>query len=67
MAMRIEFGATFLSTKNLFDPHRLIANKSPIDFAGENGNGNTFLNGKCHVQNENGHRSPRAQIYAQQL
>jgi hypothetical protein len=26
-----------------------------------------FLNGKWHVQNENGHRLPRSQTYAQEL
>ena len=54
-----------ISGKILFDPHRFLSNKSPIHFAGESGN--TFLNGKRHVQNENGHRSPRSQTYAQQL
>jgi hypothetical protein len=54
-------------SKILFDPHRFLSNKSPIDLAGESGKGNTFLNGKRHVQNENGHRSPRSQTYAQQL
>jgi hypothetical protein len=47
-----------ISRKALFDPHRFLSNKSPIHFAGESGKGNTFLNGKRHVQNENGHRSP---------
>jgi hypothetical protein len=56
-----------LSRKVLFDPHLFFSNKSPIHFAGESGKGNTFLNGKQHVQNENGHRSPRSQTYAQQL
>ncbi len=42
----------------LFDPHSFLSNLSPIHFAGESGNGNMFLNGKQHVQNENGHRSP---------
>ena len=56
-----------ISRKVLFDPHRFLSNKSPIHFAGESGKGNTFLNGKRHVQNENGHRSPRSQTYAQQL
>jgi hypothetical protein len=51
----------------LFDPHRFLSNKSPIHFAGESGKGNTFLNGKWHVQNKNGHRSPRSQTYARQL
>ncbi len=31
---------------------RFLSNKSPIHFAGESGKGNTFLNGKQHVQNE---------------
>jgi hypothetical protein len=56
-----------VSRKVLFDPHRFLKNKSPIHFAGESGKGNTFLNGEQHVQNENGHRSPRSQTYAQQL
>jgi hypothetical protein len=51
----------------LFDPQRFLSNKSPIQFAGESGKGNMFLNGKRHVQNENVHRSPRSQTYAQQL
>jgi hypothetical protein len=55
------------SRKALFAPHRFLSNKSLIHFAGESGNGNTFLNGKWHVQNENRHRSPRSQTYAQQL
>jgi hypothetical protein len=45
----------------LFDPHHFLSNYSPIHFAGESGNGNTFLNGKQLVQNENGHRSPKSQ------
>ncbi len=56
-----------ISMKVLFDPQRFLSNKSPIHFAGESGKGNTFLNGKRHVQNKNGHRSPRSQTYAQQL
>jgi len=56
-----------ISRKVLFDPQRFLSNKSPIQFAGESGKGNMFLNGKRHVQNENGHRSPRSQTYAQQL
>ena len=56
-----------ISRKVLFDPHRFLSNKSPIHFAGASGKGNTFLNGKWHVQNENGDRSPRSQTYAQQL
>ena len=56
-----------ISRKVLFDPHRFLSNKSPIHFAGESGKGNTFLNGKWHVQNKNGHRSPRFQAYARQL
>jgi hypothetical protein len=56
-----------ISRKVLFDPQRFLSNKSPIHFARESGNGNTFLDGKWHVQNENGHRSPRSQTYAQQL
>jgi hypothetical protein len=56
-----------ISRKVLFDPHRFLSNKSPIHFAGESGKGNSFLNGKLHVQNKNGHRSPRSQTYAQQL
>ncbi len=56
-----------ISRKVLFDPHRFLSNKSPIHFAGESGKGNTFLNGKWHVQNKNGHRSPRSQMYARQL
>ncbi len=56
-----------ISRKVLFDPHRFLSNKSPIHFAGESGKGNMFLSGKRHVQNENGHRSPRSQTYAQQL
>jgi hypothetical protein len=51
----------------LFDPHRFLSNKSPIHFAGESRKGNTFLTGKRHVENENGHRSPQSQTYAQQL
>jgi hypothetical protein len=43
----------------LFAPHRFLSNKSPIHFAGESGNRNTFLNGKWHIQNENGHSGPR--------
>ncbi len=53
--------------KVLFAPKRFLSNKSPIHYAWESGKGNTFLNGKWHVQNENGHRSPRSQTYAQQL
>jgi hypothetical protein len=53
-----------ISRKVLFAPHRFLSNKSPIHFAGESGKGNMFLNGKQHVQNENGHRSPRSQTYA---
>jgi hypothetical protein len=56
-----------ISRKVLFDPQRFLSNKSPIHFAGESGKGNMFLNGKRHVQNENGHRSPRSETYAQQL
>jgi hypothetical protein len=56
-----------ISRKVLFDPHRFLSNKSPIHFAGESGKGNTFLNGKRHVQNENGNQSPRSQTYDQQL
>ena len=56
-----------ISRKVLFDPQRFLSNKSPILFAGESGKGNMFLNGKRHVQNEKGHRSPRSQTYAQQL
>ncbi len=43
-----------ISRKVLFDLHRFLSNKSPIHFAGECGKGNTFLNGKLHVQNKNG-------------
>ena len=53
-----------ISRKVLFDPQRFLSNKSPIQFAGESGKGNMFLNGKRHVQNENGHRSPRSQTCA---
>ncbi len=56
-----------ISRKVLFDPHRFLSNKSPIHFDGESGKGNTFLNGKWHVQNKNGNRSPRSQTYARQL
>ncbi len=56
-----------ISRNVLFDPHRFLSNKSPIHFPGESGKGNMFLNGKQHVQNENGHRSPWSQTYAQQL
>ncbi len=35
----------------MFDPHRYLLNKSPIHLAVEGGKGNTFLNGKWHVQN----------------
>ena len=56
-----------ISRKALFDPQRFLSNKSPIQFAGESGKGNMFLNGKRHVQNKNGHRSPQYQTYAQQL
>ncbi len=56
-----------ISRKVLFDPHRFLSNKSPIHFAGENRKGNTFLNDKRHIQNKNGHQSPRSQTYAQQL
>jgi len=56
-----------ISREVLFDPHRFLSNKSPFHLAGESGKGNTFLNGKRHVQNENGHRSPQSQTYAQQL
>jgi hypothetical protein len=54
-----------INRKVLFDPQRFLSNKSPIQFAGESGN--MFLNGKQHVQIENGHQSPRSQTYAQQL
>jgi hypothetical protein len=56
-----------ISRKVLFDPHCFLTNKSSIHFAGESGKGNTFLNGKGHVQNKNRHRLPRSQTYAQQL
>ncbi len=56
-----------ISRKVLFDPQRSLSNKSPIQFAGESGKGNMFLNGKRHVQNENGHQSLRSQTYAQRL
>ncbi len=56
-----------ISRKVLFDPQGFLSNKSPIQFAGESGKGNTFLSGKRHVQNENGYRSPRSQTFAQQL
>jgi hypothetical protein len=56
-----------ISRKVLFDPHCFLTNKSPTHFAGESGKGNTFLNGKGHVQNKNRHRLPRSQTYAQQL
>ncbi len=52
-----------ISRKVLFDPQHFLSNKSPIQFAGESGKENMFLNGKQHVQNENGHRSPRSQTY----
>ncbi len=52
-----------ISRKVLFDPQRFLSNKSPIQFAAESRKGNTFLNGKRHVQNENRHRSPRSQTY----
>jgi hypothetical protein len=58
---------TRLSRKTLFAQHRFLSNKLPIHFAVESGNRNTFLNGKWLFQNENGHRSPRSQTYAQQL
>jgi hypothetical protein len=46
------FGAlTHYKVKVLFDPHRFLSNKSPFHFAGESAKGNTFLNGKWHVQN----------------
>ncbi len=51
-----------ISRKALFAPQRFLSNKLPIHFAGENGNRNMFLNGKWHVQNENGHQSPQSQI-----
>jgi hypothetical protein len=54
----------FISRKAMFDPYRFLSNQSPIHFAGESGNGNMFRNGKQHVQNENRHRSPRSQTYA---
>jgi hypothetical protein len=38
-----------ISKKALFAPHRFLSNKSPIHFAGESGNRNTFLNGNWHV------------------
>ncbi len=56
-----------ISRKVLFDPLRFLSNKLPIHFAGESGKGNTFLNGKWHVQNKNGYRSRRSQTYARQL
>ncbi len=56
-----------ISRKVLFDPHRFLSNKLPFHFAGESWKGNTFLNGKWHVQNKNGHRSPQSQTYAPQL
>ena len=56
-----------ISRKVLFDPQRFLSNKSRIQFAGESGKGNMFLNGKRHVKYENEHRSPRSQTYAQQL
>ncbi len=64
------FGAQInytVSRKILFGPHRFLSNKSPIHFAGESRKGNTFFNGKWHVQNKNGHPSPRSQTYALQL
>jgi hypothetical protein len=54
-----------ISRKVLFAPHRFLSNKSPIHFAGASGNGNTFFNGKWHIQNENGHRLPRSQPWSQ--
>ncbi len=45
----------------MFDSHHFLSNKSSIHFGGERGKGNMFLNGKWHVQNKNGHRSPRSQ------
>ncbi len=56
-----------ISRKALFAPHRFLSNKSPIHFAGESWNRNTFLNGKWHAQNENRHRWPSSQTYAQHL
>jgi hypothetical protein len=50
----------------MFDSHRFLQTNRLLILL-ESGNGNTFLNGKWHVQNENGHRSPRSQAYAQQL
>ncbi len=41
-----------------------IIKESPINLAGESGNGNMFFNGKWHVQNKNGTLSPRSQTYA---
>jgi hypothetical protein len=66
-SVRKKIKYTVISIKVLFAPHRFLSNKSPIHFAGASGNGNTFFNGKWHVQNENGHQSPRSQTYAQQL
>jgi hypothetical protein len=56
-----------ISRKVLFDPPCFLSNKSPIQLAGESGKGNTFLNGRRLVQNENGHRSSRSQTNAKQL
>jgi hypothetical protein len=64
---RAQINCRVVSRKVLFDPHRFLTNKSSIHYAEESGKGNMFLNGKGHVQNKNGHRSPRSQTYAQQL
>ncbi len=58
---RAQINWRIISRKVLFDPHRFLSNKSPIHFPGESGKGNTFLNGKWHVQNENGPQSPQSQ------
>ncbi len=48
----------------------IVSSASPIVkviayyFAGESGNGNIFFNGNWHVQNKNGHQSPRSHTYA---
>jgi hypothetical protein len=39
-----------ISRKNLVEPHRLLSKQSLINFAGDSGNGITFLNGKRHVK-----------------
>ncbi len=64
MAMRTEFAAWIMNSWIFFlvqaaSPFTLLWFGVQIKLTHYNGNGNPFFNGKWHVENGNGHRSPR--------